>query len=69
MPYIPRQASIINKADNSGAGMKKTGLIRGGFPRVSHRLFMSRVLSVMPAKNTNTDGNSYGRTSYRRKIV
>ena len=27
MPYIKRQQSIINGADNGGGGMKKSGLV------------------------------------------
>ena len=67
MPHIPRTQSIVNQADNGGAGMKKAGLIRGGFPRVAHRLFLTRVPHTVPTAPfilTNV-ASSYGRASYR----
>jgi hypothetical protein len=36
MPYVKRQASIVNGADNGGGGMKKAGLVyRTDFRRVN----------------------------------
>lgn len=67
MPHIPRTQSIANNADNGGGGPKKAGLIRGGFPRVSHRIFLTRVPNTMPTAPfllTNL-ASSFGRTSYR----
>jgi len=65
MPHIPRTQSIVNQADNGGAGPKKAGLIRGGFPRVAHRILLSRVPNTMPSSFMLTNlASSYGRTSY-----
>ena len=49
MPYIPRQASIINKAAACGAGMKKAGLVpTGDFARVNQNYLKTRSTSTMP---------------------
>ncbi len=73
MPHISRTQSLINKTDNGGAGMKKPGLIRDGYPRVSHRLFMTKVPNKLPtvAYSLTDLRSSYGRASYigRNRIV
>ena len=67
MPHIARTQSIVNKADNGGAGPKKAGIVRGGFPRVSHRLLLTKVPNQVPTAPFTLMGiaSSYGRTSYR----
>jgi hypothetical protein len=57
MPYIPRIASITAKGDNGGAGPKKAGLARGGFPRIPHNLFLRQVPNRVPQAFTM---NMYG---------
>jgi hypothetical protein len=71
MPHIPRTQSIVNHADNGGAGMKKAGLIRDGYPRVSHRILLSRSPNKVPAEFILTNISSFGRSSYigRNRIV
>lgn len=47
MPYIPRIASRVNKADSCGGGMKKAGLVYGSdWPKIT-----SRILSIKTPGN------------------
>ena len=49
MPYIKRQASIINGADACGGGMKKSGIVSGmGLTRIPKRILKSRTSQTMP---------------------
>ena len=49
MPYIKRQASIINGADACGGGMKKAGLATGmGWSRIPRSVFKSSTVQKMP---------------------
>jgi hypothetical protein len=65
MPYIPRQASIIGKADACGAGMKKAGLVaRTEYPRVNAHYLKSNTVQKMPTFTLQclcgTRGKVYG---------
>lgn len=65
MPYIPRQASIINKADACSAGMKKSGLApTSDFVRVNRNYLKTRSMSSMPTFTLQclcgTRGKIYG---------
>ena len=49
MPYIKRQASIINGADACGGGMKKSGIIStSGWSRIPSRILKSRTPQKVP---------------------
>ena len=49
MPYIKRQASIINGADACGAGMKKAGIVSSmGMGRIPAKILKSRTLQSVP---------------------
>lgn len=49
MPYIKRQASIINGADACGAGMKKAGIAsRMGWSRIPSKVFKSSTPQMVP---------------------
>ena len=49
MPYIKRQASIINGADACGAGMKKAGIAsRMGWSRIPSKIFKSSTPQKIP---------------------
>jgi hypothetical protein len=49
MPYIKRQASIINGADACGAGMKKAGIVSSmGLSRIPIRILKSRTPQKVP---------------------
>jgi hypothetical protein len=49
MPYIKRQASIINGADACGAGMKKAGIAsRMGWSRIPNSVFKSSTPQKVP---------------------
>lgn len=49
MPYIKRQASIINGADACGGGMKKSGIIStSGWSRIPSRILRSKTPQSVP---------------------
>lgn len=49
MPYIKRQASIINGADACGAGMKKAGIAsRMGWSRIPSKIYKSSTPQKVP---------------------
>lgn len=49
MPYIKRQASIINGADACGAGMKKSGIVStSGWSRIPSRILRTRTPQKVP---------------------
>jgi hypothetical protein len=49
MPYIKRQASIINGADACGGGMKKAGIIStSGWSRIPSRILRSKTPQKVP---------------------
>lgn len=49
MPYIKRQASIINGADACGGGMKKSGIIStSGWARIPSRILRSKTPQKVP---------------------
>jgi hypothetical protein len=49
MPYIKRQASIINGADACGAGMKKAGIVSSmGMGRIPAKILKSRTQQSVP---------------------
>ncbi len=65
MPYIPRQASIIGKADACSAGMKKSGLVpHSEFARIKSNYVKTRSISQMPTFSLTclcgTRGKVYG---------
>jgi hypothetical protein len=64
MPYIPRQSSIIGKADACSGGMKKAGLVaRSEFPRVNAHYLKSNTVQTMPTFTLTccgTRGKVYG---------
>lgn len=50
MPYIKRQASIINGADACGGGMKKSGIIStSGWSRIPSKILRTRTPQKVPA--------------------
>jgi len=69
MPYIPRQASIIGKADACGGGMKKAGLVaRTEFPRVNAHYLKTNTVQMMPTFQLSCCNGVRGRV-YGVRIV
>ena len=70
MPYVKRQASVINKADSCGAGMKKSGLVStSGWSRIPQKILKSRSPNKVPPfmlTCSSRGPSSFPGTSYTR---